>query len=93
MSEYDKRFILLLCAINIYLCAICMVISLTDKKGFTITNTIRKIFKESNLRPMKSWLQRSDKEMYSKQNEGKSVIAERFIRTLKNAFFKYMTSI
>ena len=31
--------------------------------------------------------------MYSIHNEGKSVIAERFIRTLKNKIYKYMTSI
>ena len=30
--------------------------------------------------------------MYSTNNEGKSVIAERFIRTLKNENYKYMTS-
>ena len=32
-------------------------------------------------------------EMYSTHNEGKSVIPERFIRTLKNKIYKYMTSI
>ena len=31
--------------------------------------------------------------MYSTHNEGKSVITERFIRTLKNKIYKYMTSI
>ena len=31
--------------------------------------------------------------MYSTNNEGKSVVAERFIRTLKNKFYKHMTSI
>ena len=31
--------------------------------------------------------------MYSTHNEGKSVFAERFIRTLKNEIYKYMTSI
>ena len=31
--------------------------------------------------------------MYSRNNEGKSVIAERFIRTLKNKIYKYMTLI
>ena len=31
--------------------------------------------------------------MYSTNNEGKSVIAERFIRTLKNEIYKYMTPI
>ena len=42
---------------------------------------------------MKSWLQKNAIEMYSTHNEGKSVIAERFIRTLKNKIYKYMTSI
>ena len=31
--------------------------------------------------------------MYSTYNEGKSVVAERFIRTLKNKIFKHMTAI
>ena len=31
--------------------------------------------------------------MYSTNNEGKSVVAEIFIRTLKNNMYKYMTSI
>ena len=31
--------------------------------------------------------------MYSTHNEGKSVVAERFIRTLKNKIYKHMTSI
>ena len=31
--------------------------------------------------------------MYSTYNEGKSVVGDRFIRTLKNKVFKYMTAI
>ena len=31
--------------------------------------------------------------MYSTHNEGKSVVAEKFVRTLKNKIYKYMTSI
>ena len=31
--------------------------------------------------------------MYSTNNKGKSVVAERFIRTLKNKVYKYMTAI
>ena len=31
--------------------------------------------------------------MYSTYNEGKSVVAERFIRTLKNIIYKHMTVI
>ena len=41
----------------------------------------------------KKWLKYNDTEMYSTNNEGKSVITERFIRTLKNKTYKYMTSI
>ena len=32
-------------------------------------------------------------EIYSTYNEGKSVVVERFIRTLKNKIFKHMTAI
>ena len=32
-------------------------------------------------------------EIYSTYNEGKSVVAERLIRTLKNKIFKHMTTI
>ena len=71
-------------------------IPLKDKKGITITNAFHKISDESNRRPnkiwidkgikfynrsMESWLEKSDIEMYSTHNEGKSVITERFIRT------------
>ena len=31
--------------------------------------------------------------MYSTYNEGKSVVAERIVRTLKNKIYKYMTSV
>ena len=41
----------------------------------------------------KKWLQDNDIVMYSILNEGKSVVAERFIRTLKRKIYKYMTSI
>ena len=42
---------------------------------------------------VKKWLKDNDIEMYSIHNEGKSVVAERFIRTLKNKIYKYMTAI
>ena len=41
---------------------------------------------------MKTWLKENDVEIYSTHNNGKSVAAERFIKTLKNKIFKYMTS-
>ena len=67
-----------------------------------------KILKEHNCKPnkiwvdkgskfcnrsIKSWLEKNSIEMYSTQNKEKSVVAERFIRTLKNKIYKYMTSI
>ena len=42
---------------------------------------------------MKSRLEKNDIEMHSTHNEGKSVVAERFIRTIENKIYKYMSSI
>ena len=82
--------------------------SLERKKGITITDGFQKILDESNRkrnkiwlgkgsklynRPMKLWLEKNGIESYSMHNAGKSVIAEIFIRTLKNKIYKYMTSI
>ena len=38
-------------------------------------------------------MQNNNIEMYSTHNEGKSVIAGQFIRTLENKIYKYMTLI
>ena len=40
---------------------------------------------------MKSWLEKNDIEMYSTQNVRESVVAERFIRSLKSKIYKNMT--
>ena len=42
---------------------------------------------------MKSWLEENNMEMYSTHDEGKFAVAERFIRTVKNKIYKYMTSV
>ena len=106
ISKFNKGFRFLLCVIDIY-GKDAFVIPLKDKK-VTITNTFQKILKQSNRKPnkiwvdksseflsssMKSWLQKNDIEIYSTHNEGKPVVAERFIRTLKNKIYKYMTLI
>ena len=44
-------------------------------------------------RSMKTWLEKNDIEVYSTHNEGKSVVAERFIRTLKNKICNHITSV
>ena len=82
--------------------------ALKDKKGISIINAFQIILKESNCKPnkiwvdkwsefhnssFKKWLKDYDIERYSTNNEGKCVIAERFIKTLKNNIDKYLTSI
>ena len=41
----------------------------------------------------KKWLKYIDIELYSRHNEGKSVVAERSIKTLKNKIYKHMTAV
>ena len=107
LSKFNEGFRFLLCIIGIFSKS-SWVIHLKDKKGISIVNAFQKISKESNRKPnkiwvhkgsefynnsFKKWLQDNDIVMYSTNNEGKSVIAERFIRTLKNKIYEYMTSI
>ena len=83
------------------------VIPLKDKKGISIVNAFNKIIKKNNKKPNKIWVDQagefynynfkkwlSDNEiiMASAYNEGKSVVAERFIRILKNKLYKHMTA-
>ena len=78
------------------------------KKSVTITNAFQEILKESNRKlnkmwvdkgsefynsSVKKWLKDNNIEMYSIHNEGKCVVAERFIRTLKAKTYRCMTSI
>ena len=107
ISKFNKGFRFLLCVIDTY-SKYAWVVPLEDKNGITITNAFQKIFEDSKRKPniiwvdkgsefynrsMKSWLAKNDIEIYSAHNEGKSVVAERFIRTLKSRVYKYMTSL
>ena len=107
LSKFNKGFRFLLCVIDIF-SKYAWVFHLKDKKGISIVNAFQIILKECNRKPnkiwvdkgsefysnsFKKWLQDNDIVMYSTNNEGKSAIAERFIRTLKNKIYKYMTSI
>ena len=42
---------------------------------------------------MKSWLEKNNVEIYSIHNDKKSVVAERFVRTLKNKIYKHMRAV
>ena len=107
LSRKNKGIKYLLCAIDLY-SKYGFVIPLKDKKGISIVNAFNKIIKQSNRKPNKiwvdqggefynnvfeKWLSDNDINMYSTYNEGKSVVAERFIRTLKNKLYKHMTAI
>ena len=107
ISKFNKEFRFLLCVIDIF-SEYAWVVPLKDKKGASIVDTFQNIIDDSNRKPnkiwadkgsefynnsFKKWLKDNDIEMYSIHNEGKSVVAERFIRTLKNKIYKYMTAI
>ena len=107
ISKFNKGFRYLLWVINIF-SKYAWVIPFKDKKGITITNAFQNFLDESSRklnkiwvdkssefynRPIISWLQDNNIEMYSVRNEGKSVIAERFVRTLRNKIYKHITSI
>ena len=107
LSKYSKGIRFLLCVTDIFSkCA--WVVPLKDEKGISIVKAFQSILKQSNRKPnkiwvdkgsefynadLKRWLRDNDIVMYSTNNEGKSVVAERFIRTLKSKIYKYMTSI
>ena len=108
ISKFNKGFRFLLCVIDIFSKNV-WVIPLKDKKGVSIVNAFQKILDKSKERQpnktwvdkgskfyknsFKKWLKDNDIEIYSINNEGKSVVAERFIRTLKTKIYKYMTSV
>ena len=107
VTKFNKGFRFLLCVNDIY-SKFAWVIPLKDKKRITNNNAFLKNLDESNRKPSKIWLdkgsefynrsiksflQNNNIEMYSTHNERKSVIVERFIRTLKNKLCKYMTSV
>ena len=107
ISKYNKGFRFLLCVIDGF-SKYASVVSLKDKKGVSSVNAFQKILDKSGCKPnkiwvdrgsefyynsFKKWLKDNDIEMYLIHNEGKSVVAERFIRTLKTKIYKYMTSI
>ena len=48
---------------------------------------------EFNNRSIKSWLEKNDIEMYSIQNQEKSVDADRFTKTLKSKIYQHKTAV
>ena len=107
ISKFNKGFRFLLCVIDIFSKYAC-VVPLKDKKDISIVSAFQKILDDSKRKPNKiwvdkgsefynshfrKWLKDNSTEMYSTHNEGKSVVAERFIKTIKNKIYKCMISI
>ena len=107
LSKYNEGFKYLLCAIDLF-SKYAWVIPIKDKKGTSIVNAFEKIIPEGQRKPNKMWVDQGSEfynqsfkdflkanniEMYSTYIEGKSVVAERFIRTLKNKSYKHMTAL
>ena len=102
LTSFFVNFFMLLCYSKY-----AWVVPLKDKEVITVAKAFQEILDESGRKPnkiwldkgiefyrrsMKSWLQDNEKEMYSAHNEGKSVVAERFIRTLKSKIYKNQKS-
>ena len=90
----------MICLVNMW------VVPIKDKKGTSIANAFKKIIskrKPNNIwvdegsefynNTFKDFLKINNIEMNSTYDEGKSIVAERFIRTLKNKISKHMTAI
>ena len=106
LSKYNKGIKYLLCVIDLF-SKYAWVVPTKDKNGTSIVNVFKKIISEGK-KPNKIWvdqgsesynnsfkkfLKTNNTEMYCTYNEGKSLFADRFIRTLKNKIFKHMTAI
>ena len=102
ISKFNKGYRFLLCVIDIF-SKYAWVVPLEDKKGVSIVNAFQKILDKSARKSNKIWVDKGsefynssfktllkddDIEMYSIHNKGKSVVAERFIRTLKTKIYK-----
>ena len=95
--KYNKGIRYFLCAIDLF-SKYAFVVPLKDKKGTTIANAFQNILDNSKRKPNKIYvdqgsefynthfkklLKDNDIEMYPTYNEGKSVVTERSIKTLK----------
>ena len=107
ISKFNKGIKYLLCVIDLF-SKYAWVVPLKDKKGTSIVNTFQNNLKKSDRKPNKIWvdhgsefynsifknlLKDNEIEMYSTHNEGKTVAAERFIKTLKNKIYKHMAAV
>ena len=107
LSKYNRGIKYLLCVIDLF-SKYAWVVPIKDKIGTSIVNAFKKILSDLNRKPNKTWVDQGSEfynksfkdvlkinniEIYSTYNEGKSIVAERFIRIWKSKFFKHMRAI
>ena len=107
IRKFNKGIRFLLCVIYIY-SKYTWVAPFKDKKGVTVINAFQNVLDKSDLKPskiwvdkesefynnsFKKWLKDNNIKMCSIHNEGKSVVAGRFIRTLKKKIYNHMTAV
>ena len=107
ISKYNKGIRYLLCSIDLF-SKYAWVVPLKDKKGVTIVNAFQIILNSSKRKPNKIWVDQGSEfynssfkkwlkdnaiRMHSTYNSGKSVVAEKFIRTLKMEIYKHMAAV
>ena len=98
LSKYNEGYRFLLLVIDIF-SKYGWIIPLKNKQGVTVADALKKIFEER--RPGKLWVDKGKEfynnnvkglvEIYSTENEEKSSIVERWIRTMKEKIWKYFT--
>ena len=106
LSKYKKGIKYLLCTIDLF-SKYAWVVPIKYKKGTSIFNAFQKLTSKRR-KPNKIWIDQGSEfynnffkaflklnniEIYWTYNKGKSVVAERFIGTLKDKIFKHMTAI
>ena len=107
VSKPKKGIRYLLCATDLF-SKYAWVFPIKDKKRVTVVNAFEKLLGSSKRKPnkirvdqsnefynssFKNWLKDNGIEMYSTNNEGKSVVAERLISTLKNKVYMHMKNV
>ena len=98
LSKYNEGYRFLLLVIDIF-SKYGWIVPLKNKQGITVADALKKIFEKR--RPGKLWTDKGTEfynnnvkglvELYSTENEEKSSIVERWIRTMKEKMWKYFT--
>ena len=103
LSSRNKNVKYLLCFIDVFTKYVSF--NPLIKKSKTVLNALIKILNQSNRKPelwvdqgrefcnklMQEWLDNNNILLHSTRNEGKSVIAKRFVETLKGNIYEKMT--